>query len=58
MSNTPNLDKLLDHNMDWTDAEQRLVILEKARKEYMQMYSIIEALSDYGPGIDIWEATE
>lgn len=59
---TPNLDKILDANfniqeVNWSHPDN-VKLLESARKEYVQLYTIIESLADYGPGIDLWEETE
>jgi hypothetical protein len=58
MSHVDNLKKLLDPNtnlssIDWSDPKN-VEWLANARKELDKMFNIIDALSEYGPGIDIW----
>lgn len=58
MSHVDNLKKLLDpatdlSSIDWKDPKN-VELLANARKEMNKMFDIIDALSEYGPGIDLW----
>lgn len=59
MNHIENLKKLLDPDLDFSSINwshpKNIEWLQNARKEVQKMLSIIEALSDYGPGIDVWE---